>query len=51
MSFAGLLSLSVIVSAVCIYFLNRSLKAPAWQISEKTDGEIDSIVTNEESKE
>ncbi|RHO72541.1 CPBP family intramembrane metalloprotease [Parabacteroides sp. AF48-14] len=51
MPFAGLLSLSVIVSAVCIYFLNRSLKAPAWQISEKTDGEIDSIVTNEESKE
>lgn len=45
--FAGLAVLSVILSAICIYYLNRSLKIPAWQISECRDGETGSVVINE----
>ena len=45
--FAGLAVLSVILSAICIYYLNRSLKIPAWQISESRDGETGSVVINE----
>ena len=47
MPFAGLAVLSVILSAICIYYLNRSLKVPAWQISENRDSETDSVVINE----
>lgn len=45
--FAGLAVLGVILSAICIYYLNRSLKVPAWQISENRDSETGCIVINE----
>ena len=45
--FAGLAVLGVILSAICIYYLNRSLKVPAWQILENRDGETGNIVINE----
>lgn len=47
MPFIGLAVLSVILSAACIYYLNRSLSIPVWQIPENTDGESCNVVINE----
>ena len=43
----GLAVLNVILSAACIYYLNRSLSIPVWQIPENTDGESCNVVINE----
>ncbi|MEY8487999.1 hypothetical protein [uncultured Parabacteroides sp.] len=47
MPFIGLAVLNVILSATCIYYLNRSLSIPVWQIPENTDGESCNVVINE----
>ncbi|WP_455643057.1 hypothetical protein [Parabacteroides sp.] len=47
MPFIGLAVLNVILSAACIYYLNRSLSIPVWQIPENTDGESCNVVINE----
>ena len=40
MPFTGFSVLSIILSAACIYCLNRSLSIPAWQTSGDAGGEI-----------
>ena len=40
MPFTGFSVLSIILSAACIYCLNRSLSIPAWQTSGDAGSEI-----------
>ena len=39
--------LSIILSAACIYCLNRSLSIPAWQTSGDAGSEIHNVVIDE----
>lgn len=47
MPFTGFSVLSIILSAACIYCLNRSLSIPAWQTSGDAGGEIHNVVIDE----
>ena len=47
MSFTGFSVLSIILSAACIYCLNRSLSIPAWQTSGDAGSEIYNVVIDE----
>lgn len=47
MPFTGFSVLSIILSAACIYCLNRSLSIPAWQTSGDAGGEIYNVVIDE----
>ena len=44
MPFTGFSVLSIILSAACIYCLNRSLSIPAWQTSGDAGSEIHNVV-------
>ena len=43
----GFSVLSIILSAACIYCLNRSLSIPAWQTSGDAGSEIHNVVIDE----
>ena len=47
MPFTGFSVLSIILSAACIYCLNRSLSIPAWQTSGDAGSEIHNVVIDE----
>ena len=45
--FIGLVVLSVLLSAGCLYGLNRSFGVPAWQVSRNMDDTSGGILINE----